>query len=192
MKKLIFLQALFLGLFIILSGFRLVVFDVDFYMKFNNNREDTLKIVEYLQEGKPLNGFTDKEVTHMTDVKIIIDVFLLIFYLSFVFFIFITGFLIYENKFNSKVFIYGALFAVVFLIALFLLSLNFQSLFLNFHEVFFENNSWIFNQEDKLVNLFPEDFFKSILLRILAIDFILAFFTVIIGLVINRNYKHNI
>src|SRR3989344_3680089 len=117
MKKLIFLQALFLGLFIILSGFRLVVFDVDFYMKFNNNREDTLKIVEYLQEGKPLNGFTDKEVTHMTDVKIIIDVFLLIFYLSFVFFIFITGFLIYENKFSNKVFIYGALFAVVFLIA---------------------------------------------------------------------------
>ena len=192
MKKLIFLQALFLGLFIILSGFRLVVFDVDFYMKFNNNREDTLKIVEYLQEGKPLNGFTDKEVTHMTDVKIIIDVFLLIFYLSFVFFIFITGFLIYENKFNNKIFIYGALLAIVFLLIMFLLSLNFQSLFLNFHEVFFENNSWIFNQEDKLVNLFSEAFFKSMLSRILAIDFILAFFTIIIGLVSNRNYKHNI
>jgi len=92
MKKLIFLQALFLGLFIILFGFRFIVFDLDFYMKFNDNKEDTLKIIEYLQEGKPLDGFTDKEITHMNDVKRIIDVFLLVFYLSFIFFIFITGF----------------------------------------------------------------------------------------------------
>nr|MBI4157128.1 DUF1461 domain-containing protein [Candidatus Woesearchaeota archaeon] len=192
MKKLIFLQALFLGLFVILFGFRFVVFDLDFYMKFNDNKEDTLKIIEYLQEGKPLNGFTDREIAHMSDVKRIIDVFLLVFYLSFVFFIFITGFLIYENKFDKKIFIYGALFVVVFLLIMFLLSLNFQSLFLNFHEVFFEDNSWVFNQEDKLANLFPEDFFKSALSRILTIDFILAFFAVIIGLVSNKNYRHNI
>ena len=86
MKKLIFLQALFLGLLIILSGFKFVVFDLNFYMKFNDNKEDTLKVIEYLQEGKPLNGFTDKEIIHMADVKRIIDVSLLIFYFYNLFF----------------------------------------------------------------------------------------------------------
>ena len=41
------------------------------------------------------------------------------------------------------------------------LALNFNSLFITFHRIFFEGQSWIFNYSDSLIRLFPVVFWRD-------------------------------
>ena len=41
------------------------------------------------------------------------------------------------------------------------LALNFNSLFVNFHKVFFEGDTWLFLYSDSLIRLFPERFWRD-------------------------------
>lgn len=205
MKKIIFLQALFLALLIILFGFKLTVFNISFYEReFEKNNvyenvpeADRYKdeIIGYLQQGKPLESFNEQEARHMQDVKRIVDVLILLFYLSLIMFVFTSGYLMYEKKFTKNVFVYSSLASIAVIVLIFLLSMNFQAFFIKFHQVFFSNNLWLFSKDSVLVNLFPLEFFKDILIRILAIDFIFSLLILAFGLVkfkSNILFKHNI
>ena len=183
--------AIFLTLSITLLGFRLTVFDFDFYEKqFEKNMayekygeeivdKNSLGLINYLQRGYPLNTefFNEKEKEHLKDVKRIVDVFVLLFYLSLILSLLIIFYFIYNKQYNPVLrgLFFSSSSVFVFALILFLLSLNFQNFFINFHKAFFSNNLWILNPEtDNLVNLFPQEFFISALRKILLFDLAIA------------------
>lgn len=192
---------------IILFGFKLTVFDFDFYQKqFESNNvyekydketvdKNSLELINYLQSGFPLltDFFNEKEKAHLQDVKRIIDVFLLVFYLSVIFSVVLILILLYKKQYLE---VFNGLFTsslivIAILVLIFLLSLNFQKLFLNFHRVFFTNNLWLLNPStDNLINLFPENFFISALKRILFIDLITALILLIVSFILKRTKQH--
>ena len=165
-KKLLLI--LLLIMFVILLNFRLNVFNLKFYDKefskleiYNNIPkeiafENTKTLINYFNKDDKLEVgfFNEKEILHLKDVKHLINKSIILFYLILILLIiFIT-----INKDFSKVFFYSGILLV--LIPLILLFFDFNSVFIKFHEIFFNNNLWLLNPEtDNLIKLFPEQFF---------------------------------
>ena len=120
--------------------------------------------------------FSNKEILHMKDVKSVMNfIFDISKILSIVFCI--LTFVLYSY---FRVYIYKLIFyslslflsILVFLGTSFLLF--FQELFIIFHQIAFNNDLWILNpNEDYLLMMYPEDFFKDVAILILVTSFIL-------------------
>ena len=142
-------------------------------------KEINLEIRSYFFNEKELldiDIYSDKEILHMKDVKSVMNfIFDLGKILSIVFCI--LAFVLYSY---FKVYIYKLIFyslslflsIMMFLGTSFLLF--FQELFIIFHEIAFNNDLWILNQnEDYLLMMYPEDFFRDVAILILITSFIL-------------------
>ena len=120
--------------------------------------------------------FSNKEILHMKDVKSVMNfIFDISKILSIVFCI--LTFVLYSY---FRVYIYKLIFyslslflsILVFLGTSFLLF--FQELFIIFHQIAFNNDLWILNpNEDYLLMMYPEDFFRDVAILILVTSFIL-------------------
>ena len=142
-------------------------------------KEINLGIRTYFFNEKELldiDIFSNKEILHMKDVKSVMNfIFDISKILSIVFCI--LTFVLYSY---FRVYIYKLIFyslslflsILVFLGASFLLF--FQELFIIFHQIAFNNDLWILNpNEDYLLMMYPEDFFRDVAILILATSFIL-------------------
>ena len=142
-------------------------------------KEINLGIRTYFFNEKELldiDIFSNKEILHMKDVKSVMNfIFDLGKILSIVFCI--LAFVLYSY---FKVYIYKLIFyslslflsILVFLGTSFLLF--FQELFIIFHQIAFNNDLWILNpNEDYLLMMYPEDFFRDVAILILVTSFIL-------------------
>ena len=120
--------------------------------------------------------FSNKEILHMKDVKSVMN---FIFDISKIFSVVfcILTFVLYSY---FRVYIYKLIFyslslflsILVFLGTSFLLF--FQELFIIFHQIAFNNDLWILNpNEDYLLMMYPEDFFRDVAILILLTSFIL-------------------
>ena len=142
-------------------------------------KEINLGIRTYFFNEKELldiDIFSNKEILHMKDVKSVMNfIFDISKILSIVFCI--LTFVLYSY---FRVYIYKLIFyslslflsILVFLGTSFLLF--FQELFIIFHQIAFNNDLWILNpNEDYLLMMYPEDFFRDVAILILATSFIL-------------------
>ena len=142
-------------------------------------KEINLGIRTYFFNEKELldiDIFSNKEILHMKDVKSVMNfIFDISKILSIVFCI--LTFVLYSY---FRVYIYKLIFyslslflsILVFLGTSFLLF--FQELFIIFHEIAFNNDLWILNpNEDYLLMMYPEDFFRDVAILILVTSFIL-------------------
>ena len=142
-------------------------------------KEINLGIRTYFFNEKELldiDIFSNKEILHMKDVKSVMNfIFDISKILSIVFCI--LTFVLYSY---FRVYIYKLIFyslslflsILVFLGTSFLLF--FQELFIIFHQIAFNNDLWILNpNEDYLLMMYPEDFFKDVAILILVTSFIL-------------------
>ncbi|MDD5177839.1 MAG: TIGR01906 family membrane protein [Candidatus Nanoarchaeia archaeon] len=191
-------------LFVFLLSFKLEVFNKHFYDKqfVENNVYNTLgketvtnetqNIMDYLKGKADLttNFFNEKEKLHLKDVKTLIFVANILFYLSLVL---MLGFLIYfiktKNIKEIKVSLSIACVSVlVILLVLFLF--DFSDLFLEFHKILFSNNLWLLNPlEDKLIIMFPEPFFYKILIEIVMNILLITAIIILINTKILNNVK---
>ena len=142
-------------------------------------KEINLGIRTYFFNEKELldiDIFSNKEILHMKDVKSVMNfIFDISKILSIVFciltFVLYSYFRVYIYK---LIFYYLSLFLsiLVFLGTSFLLF--FQELFIIFHQIAFNNDLWILNpNEDYLLMMYPEDFFRDVAILILVTSFIL-------------------
>jgi len=116
-------------------------------------------------DGEPI--YEERELTHLEDVKIVLQGVLRVFYGA-VSVLFLGGYLAstgdWRKEFLRAIYLGGKITAGLLVIMLVFTAVSFQSLFTNFHLIFFEGDSWLFLFSDTLIRLFPVRFWQDIFL----------------------------
>lgn len=120
--------------------------------------------IEYLGDLTFEDGtrmYNDRELRHMYDVKIVVQItFLVTTILS----VLTAGliFLLARKKHHQVIkrgFRNGAIFSLAVIIAIIIVAVfNWDFFFTTFHTIFFESGTWVFFYSDTLIRLFPEQF----------------------------------
>lgn len=122
---------------------------------------DVLRDLEF-GSGEPL--YLERELTHLEDVKVVIQGVLQAFAVG----VALAALSWIYSRANQRLAAYrraisrgGRLTAILLLTILVLTLVSFQALFTNFHLIFFEGDSWLFAYSDTLIRLFPMRFWQD-------------------------------
>jgi integral membrane protein (TIGR01906 family) len=132
------------------------------------------------EDGSAL--FNERELSHMLDVKILVQQALRVWYVSLAAVVLIGGWAWRRKRWSdfSKMLSTSGLISVVLLGTMVLIVfLSFKQLFTGFHRIFFEGDSWLFKFSDTLIRLFPMRFWQD------AFIFV-GVFTLVVGISIWR------
>lgn len=161
------------------------------------SNEDLMKatnaLLDYLQDDRDdidvdievydmdRKAFNERETLHMVDVKNLYQFALHLRLGAIVVLIGSIAYLIYEKKRDSlhelsHAYAKTALYFLMFVAMLGIwAAVDFTSLWESFHRLFFDNDLWLLNpRTDLMINMFPEDFFFHMVLRITGM-FLLVF-----------------
>ncbi len=120
-----------------------------------------------LPDGTPL--YNERELSHMLDVRNLTAIVLKVWLGLLAFFILVT-YLCWKTKEMDVWFTAvrrGGNLTIGFIFGiLFYLALNFNQLFTQFHQLFFQGDSWLFLMSDNLIRLFPIRFWRDIFIFI--------------------------
>ena len=143
-----------------------------------------------LLDGKPL--YNERELNHMFDVRNLTAITLKVWLVLLAFFILVT-FLCWKTKEMDAWFTAirrGGNLTIAFIFSiLFYLALNFNQLFTQFHQLFFEGDSWLFLMSDNLIRLFPIRFWRDIFIFIGGLSILTGVLFVIIS---KKHFKQEI
>ena len=135
------------------------------------------------EDGSPL--FIERELSHMVDVQMLTGYFLRAWVVS-ILLMAAIGIWAWRGDWlvEFKVMVSnGGLFTIVLLGTLILLLLlSFDMVFVGFHRIFFEGDSWLFLYSDTLIRLFPERFWQDAFILV-------GVFTLAGGLVLWRVFR---
>src|SRR5258707_5245137 len=129
--------------------------------------------IEYLgnltfDSGQPL--YTQRELQHMIDVKTVVHAAMLVLIATAILFVFAAAIMarsIEGRRWLRRGLFSGALLVLVILIALgSLLTVNWDTFFTGFHDLFFASGTWVFDYSDTLIRLFPVRFWQDAALAI--------------------------
>ncbi len=108
--------------------------------------------------------FNDREISHLIDVKILIQIMIITWVVIGVFLVGMR-FAFWRWKRQKEFWrsiSTGGWVAVGLLIAIiFSVVINFDALFTKFHEIFFTGETWLFFTSDSLIRMFPMEFFAN-------------------------------
>jgi len=158
---------------ILLISLNLVIFDKDFYQKempVYNETEVTNLQHYFLFQDLNTDNYSEKEISHLKDVRNLIHLSWLIILILIIILIFV-----------KKEFFYGGLFSLIFILLLSLTLLSFQDSFVTFHELLFTNDNWLLPENSTLIQLFPENFFHECFKQVIFIDIIFSLLSMVIG-----------
>jgi len=206
MRTLSFLLAVIVTLTIVFVSLNVHIYNEDFYFsEFEKNgvydeigKEQVLEnydlLMGYFKNENNLKDsfFNEKEKWHMKDVKnLILRAKYLLYALTFILALTLLYFLIrkdFRTALNGM--IYGGIAtAAIIGLMLAIASINFPVMFLQFHFAFFTNELWQLNPEtDKLIVMFPEEFFYDSFGEIFINSLIIA----ILNLIVAFALKHYI
>ena len=198
---LIIIQCFSLFISSILAVLFYVCFDINFYKEFyqkenianyidtssDNLINNTQNLLNYLNKKEQLNTdwFSEKDILHMVDVQnlytfshsIMIYCFITFILSTIIIILILRGkSLLYITKIFNKVLLLfivlvGGLSAVI--------AYNFNSFWIKFHTTLFSNDLWLLSpNESNLIKMVPEEFFISLITKIIIyilILFILLF-----------------
>mgnify|MGYP000508572110 CR=1 FL=1 len=157
--------------------------------------KNTTNLLDYLNHKAMLNldWYTDKDILHMQDVRTLYS----LSYKTMIFFIVVftistillkilckkrTIFYI-TNTFNKVL----LAFIIVIGILSCIISYNFTSFWIKFHQLLFSNDLWLLSpDESNLIKMVPEEFFISLITRIIIHIFIVFFLLLITNIVLKR------
>ena len=119
---------------------------------------------QYYLDGDCNRFYNDRELKHMSDVKIVTRWALNIWVLSAILVIGSAAMLFYfrEKSVLRSALLWGSGLTIVILVGIVAyLLFNFDTFFTQFHEVFFESSTWTFLWSDSLIRLFPLPFWED-------------------------------
>ncbi|MBT6995699.1 DUF1461 domain-containing protein [Candidatus Woesearchaeota archaeon] len=120
----------------------------------------------YYNNQELSEDYSNKEKTHMQDVKDLINTSITINALLFL------TFLIKKTTNYKKV----GKYLIITSLFLYVAAIFFQQFFHNFHLLFFNNNNWLLPSTSKLIQTYPLTYFRNIFLIINTIYLILGAF----------------
>jgi len=196
-KYILIILASIFFIFISVTGVLFLILKYDYIYEYNLNfypitertsleieeiREINSMIQNYFfdeSEFIEVSIFNEKEIYHMKDVKDIINSLFLYGKLSSILFVIIT--LLCVKRFSVKINSVFKTSSIIYSAILVLLALgfliSFNKLFIVFHEIAFSNDLWKLNiNEDYLLMMYPENFFRDIALLILIFSISINFF----------------
>jgi integral membrane protein (TIGR01906 family) len=151
---------------------------IDYY----SSRADTPQI-QVVKNGQKMNLLSDKEVTHLQDVKGLMQLDYAVQSITFLIILgcaaaFIWAFHDWRRAFKGLFWGSAVTFGIGVVLAVAALT-SFDNLFILFHEVSFSNSFWILDPaRDYLIMMFPGGFFSDISIALFAAILVMA---VIIG-----------
>jgi len=123
--------------------------------------------IEYLSDLEFEGGgdlFNERELSHMVDVKDLVQVGVR-FWWVLLLFIVLVGVVSWRwellDWFRSGLSLGGLVTVFVLVLVSLIGILSFNTLFTNFHRIFFEDGSWLFYYSDTLIRLFPIRFWQD-------------------------------
>jgi integral membrane protein (TIGR01906 family) len=141
-----------------------------------------------MPDGTPL--FNQRELAHMLDVRILTHQVLLVW--RFFLLLLSTLIILAVTTNRSRVLVdslkRGALLTIFIIFTVLLyLAINFNQLFTQFHQLFFESDSWLFLLSDNLIRLFPLRFWRDIFLFIGGMSLLMSVSLLFIPIQISRD-----
>ena len=145
-----------------------------------------------------LDWYTDKDILHMQDVRTLYSLsyktmifFIVVFTISTILLIILckkrTVFYI-TNTFNKVL----LAFIIVIGILSCIISYNFTSFWIKFHQLLFSNDLWLLSpDESNLIQMVPEEFFISLITTIILHIFILFISLFILNTIVKKRIKNN-
>lgn len=169
------------------------------YHKFVNHDINKINanVLSYLQNNKInlINRFfNNKERQHLKDVQELFSLFNKVFKIFCIIFLLLVCLLFFTSS-NIKLFflqvinsfIAGSILIIGLILALgLLIYFDFDSIFITMHNIFFKPDSWIFNFDENIVNLYVEDFFYDISIYLVKTILIIASGIAILSLIIKN------
>lgn len=179
MKPLGIILLILIPIIIYLISFGFFVYNVQFYTQLTDEyssvpekaREMNKDMIDYFKTGNvpaSFSEFSEKELSHLADVRAVIH-YLLIFLMALaVLFAVIINYA--EEK--RKIFLYGGIITLI--IPLLFVALPFDFLFTQMHSIFFTEGTWMFEGNALIVNLYSFDFFLDFAKNIFITGFCLG------------------
>jgi integral membrane protein (TIGR01906 family) len=119
--------------------------------------------------------FNERELRHMVDVKVLTSAAINVWYVV-LGLLFAAGIWAWQSDwrwdYRSAIARGGMLTMVLIGAMILFLVINFRQLFLSFHRIFFEGDSWLFLYSDTLIRLFPTRFWQDAFIFAGAFSFI--------------------
>ena len=162
--------------------------------------KNTTNLLDYLNHKTILNldWYTDKDILHMQDGRTLYRLsyktmifFIVVFTISTILLIILckkrTIFYI-KNTFNKVL----LAFIIVIGILSCIISYNFTSFWIKFHQLLFSNDLWLLSpDESNLIQMVPEEFFISLITTIILHIFILFISLFILNTIVKKRMKNN-
>lgn len=185
-KTLLILFCIIIPIFIILFSYKAVLL----FTNLNENQQIT---IDFLQNKEELSlAYTENEISHLNDVKRVIQNTEIIFYTLLLILTLIFTYHHKDQKQIRKLLKYGGITTISFIgliLIFFILSFNF--LFTFFHKIFFPQGNWTFPLNSQLIATFPFEFFLKISLNIFILSFILGSFLIFISFLLKHEKNNN-
>lgn len=207
---LIIIQCFSLFISSILAVIFYVCFDLNFYKDFyqkeniadyidtssDNLINNTQNLLNYLNKKEQLNTdwFSEKDILHMVDVQNLYTFSHNIMIYCFITFILSTIIIILNLRGKSLLYI-TKIFNKVLLLFIVLvgglsavIAYNFNSFWIKFHTTLFSNDLWLLSpNESNLIKMVPEEFFISLITKIIIYILILFILLFTSNIVIGKN-----
>lgn len=164
---------------IFLSNILLLTFNKDNYLyliekndihanfpKEQNVDRRVAEFVDYFRGKNNLedNFFSNQAKSHLKDVKFLINVSLVTCIIALAYLLLVQIYLSKKKKIANLLLPAqkGAIVTLVIVALITIMSIvNFDFLFIKFHQILFRNNYWLFDESDNIVRLFTDSFFTS-------------------------------
>lgn len=162
--------------------------------------KNTTNLLDYLNHKAILNldWYTDKDILHMQDVRTLYSLsyktmifFIVVFTISTILLIILCKkrTIFYITYTFNKVLL---AFIIVIGILSCIISYNFTSFWIKFHQLLFSNDLWLLSpDESNLIQMVPEEFFISLITTIILHIFILFISLFILNTIVKKRMKNN-
>jgi len=201
-KSILSIAIIVFSVLILFGNFYYLMFN-EWFLKTEFNKNKVYSVVpdadniskelfDYLKSGKGIinsDVYSEKEKRHLVDVRILIQRFISIFEILIYLFLIslLILFLLDRKQFLlqiERILIFGPTISL-FLLIFFILSIkNFESSFIKFHLLFFENMDWILSPDSILIKMFPQQFFYDFSVRFFLQSLILSLIFISIGILL--------
>jgi integral membrane protein (TIGR01906 family) len=126
-------------------------------------------------DGKPL--YNERELSHMLDVKILVQTVLKVFYVSLAVLI-ALGLWAWSGKWMDdyrRGVSRGGWLTVILIVGMGIFAVtSFWDFFTKFHEIFFTGDTWLFYFSDTLIRLFPMRFWQDVFIWVLGLAIVMG------------------